>query len=86
MTALGVKIKWDAVAFRNLERQVNAQVAPLGPAISQIANEGTGRPVEGLVTELSAVIREVGAEPNEQTVGVLAERISAGESIADLLD
>ena len=52
MTALGVKIKWDAAAFRNLERQVNAQVAPLGPAISQIANEGTGRPVEGLVTEI----------------------------------
>ena len=86
MTALGVKIKWDAAAFRNLERQVNAQVAPLGPAISQIANEGAGRPVEGLVTELSAAIRKIGMEPNEQTVDILAERISAGESIADLLD
>ena len=40
MTASDVKIKWNAAAFRNLERQVNAQVAPLGPAISQIANEG----------------------------------------------
>lgn len=85
MTASDVKIKWNAAAFRNLERQVNAQVAPLGPAISQIANEGAGRPVEELVSELSAAIREVGVEPNEQTVGLLAERISAGESIADLL-
>ena len=86
MSAVGVRIKINDAAVRDLERRVNAQVAPAGPAISRIANEGVGRPVPVLVSEISRALRGVGLEPNDKVVRSMAERISAGKSLDDLFD
>lgn len=86
VSAVGVRIKINDAAVRDLERRVNAQVAPAGPAISRIANEGVGRPVPVLVSEISRALRRVGLEPNDKVVRSMAERISAGKSLDDLFD
>jgi len=80
-----VKLSWNESALKDLERQMKAQTALLERAINRIASQGEGKSVEDLASELSAVIRKAGVTPNAKTVRTLAEHISAGKSIADLL-